>query len=221
MNILLIDDELDFCLQARDYLEKFGHQVTIETTGSKAYAVFEGIAPSIVIVDVDLGLTSTDGRTICAEIAKSDSYIEGKVGIVMISGHYIAPNDEVLGFQVGADNYLVKPFELSQLLARVNALGRRFSSRVVDELHIDDDLTIKIAAREVWFQGVQVNLSKLEFNVLLFLAQPTGTTRTKSDLLQSVWGTSHIEEGAIATDRYVKTVYGVGYKLMSSDKADA
>jgi len=96
MNILLIDDELEFCQQARDYLEKFGHQVTIETTGTNAYAVFENTSPSIVVIDVDLGLSSLDGRTICAEIAKSDPYIEGKTGIIMISGHYIAPNDEVL-----------------------------------------------------------------------------------------------------------------------------
>lgn len=235
MNILLVDDELEFCTQAQEYLQKHGHNVVIETVGTNALAKFSESRPSVVILDIDLGQQGIDGRSICAQIANSKEYQSGELGIIMISGHFVGANDEVLGFQLGADNYMVKPFELNQLLARIDAIGRRIISKNQDEINLNDSLVINTAAREVTVDSQLINLSKLEFNVLSYLAQPAGTTRTKADLLEHVWGTSHIEEGAIAKcvsllrrklcpddpDRYIQTVYGVGYKLLNTDRCDA
>jgi len=171
-----------------------------------------------------------DGRAICARLAQSAEYLEGRLGVLMISGHYIAPNDEVIGIELGADNYLTKPFELSQLSARVKAIARRVQANLPESIVIDEGLTIYFNRREVVCNGELCALSKLEFNVLAYLARSPGMARTKAELLENVWSTPHVEEGSIAKcmsvlrrklspmepERYIQTIYGVGYRLKST-----
>lgn len=227
MKILLVDDEREFCHQVKTYLQDRHHTVHTEDNGNLAIERFEATLPDIVVLDIDLGLRGIDGRAICSQIAQSTHYRQGKLGIIMISGHYIAPNDEVLGFEVGADNYLIKPFELAQLGARIDALSRRLSTTRADTLININGLIVDTYAREVTRNNSIVELSRLEFNVLAYLLARPGQVITKTDLLENVWSTPHVEEGAIAKcvsllrrkispgepDKYIKTVYGVGYRI--------
>lgn len=229
MKILLVDDEAEFCIQAQQFLQSEGHEVYVETNGDYALNRVAELLPDVVILDVDLGLSGVDGRAICARIAQSSEYREGRLGVLMISGHYIAPNDEVIGIELGADNYLVKPFELAQLSARVKAISRRVQANLPESIAIDEDLIIHFNRREVICAGEPCPLSRLEFNVLAYLARSPGMARTKAELLENVWSSPHVEEGSIAKcmsvlrrklspmepERYIQTIYGVGYKLIS------
>ena len=116
----------------------------------------------------------------------------------MISGQHIATSDEVMGIELGADNYLTKPIDLSQLLSRIHALPRRLVTKQPSILCLDDNLVMHLDSREVYLSGELINLSRLEYNVLAYLARPSGLVRTKSDLLENVWSTPHVEEGSIA-----------------------
>jgi len=227
MKILLIDDEVEFAAQAQTFLTAQNFSVVVESNAVRALHLVDQLSPDIVIIDVDLGHKEIDGLAISAKIAASDEYQSGNRGIIMMSGHYVAPSDEVIGFEVGADNYLIKPFDLSQLSARINALGRRLSYLEPNELRLNNTMTVAFDSREVWLSGNPVSLSRLEFNVLAYLGKPPGVVRTKSELLENVWSTPHVEEGAIAKcisilrkklsneepEKYIQTVYGVGYKL--------
>jgi len=231
VKILLIDDEHEFCLQVKTYFESVNDTILVESNGLRAMSQFNSFKPDVVIVDIDLGLREIDGRAICAEILKSEHYGNGSVGIVLISGHYIAPSDEVLGFEIGADNYLIKPFELSQLGARIQALARRFQFGKKNSLLKSGDLEVDTSARTLSVSAQEVKLTKLEFNVLECLMIHSGEVLTKTQLLEKVWRTPHVEEGAIAKcvsilrrkmspnepERYIKTVHGVGYRFFQHD----
>jgi len=232
MNVLIIDDEIGFCSQAKDYFSGRGVKLTTESCGDKAFATISETNPDIVVLDVDLGLRGTDGRGICAQLSRTSRYVQGSLGIIMISGHFIEPNDEVIGLEIGADNYLTKPFELDQLYARVVALGRRLGAQDSNSLDLGNQMTIHFDKREVLFQGTLVPLTRLEFNVIDYLAHPPDTVRTKSDMLENIWKTQHIEEGAIAKcisvirkklspdtpELFIQTVYGVGYRLKGQEQ---
>jgi len=235
LNILLIDDEREFCHQVKNYLDARSHAVQTESNGLIALDRYNHLLPDIVVIDVDLGLRELDGRAICAEIAKSSHYLSGKLGIVMISGHYIAPSDEVLGFEIGADNYLIKPFELSRLAARIDALSRRLKVRKDCGVVTAGELVVDTNAHTVEYRQKTVNLSRLEFKVLAYLISNSGQVRTKAQLLENVWETIHVEEGAIAKcvsilrrkifaeepEKFIKTVHGVGYRFVNTDNNDS
>lgn len=228
VNVLLVDDESAFCRQASAYLISDGYRVTAECDARQAISVYETVDPDIVVLDVDLGLQSLDGRMLCSSITKTPRFKEGAVGIILISGHYINSGDELAGLTVGADNYLIKPFKLSQLSNQIFALSRRIKRTLNVEIMTFGELSINLASREVMVNNTAIDLSRLEFNVFCYLAKSSGTVRTKSDLLEHVWGTLHIEESAVAKcvslirkklmlddpEAYIKTVYGVGYRFV-------
>lgn len=229
--ILLVDDEETFCRQAGAYLESEGYQVVMECNADLILDLYQKIDPDIVVLDVDLGHNLLDGRMLCASIVKTARYQQGSVGIILISGHYINTGDELAGFIVGADNYLTKPFELSQLAIRVSALSRRIHRLPVSRQLTSGSLSIDLDSREVRIGNTTIQLSKLEFNVLAYLAESPGTVRTKSDLLESVWSTTHVENTAVPKcislirkklapgnpDGFIKTVYGVGYRFVGDE----
>jgi len=227
----LVDDEDAFCRQACSYLESEGYTVELQRNADSVMKSYYEFSPQIVVLDVDLGVKNLDGRMLCASIVKTEHYQRGGVGIVLISGHYINPGDELAGFIVGADNYLTKPFELSQLAVRVDAIVRRLNHSGDNNQIVSGDLLIDRDSRIVRIGDNVIELSKLEFNVLAYLAESPGTVRTKSDLLEQVWNTPHIEDSAVAkcisllrkklsaedSEAYVSTVYGVGYRFVSTN----
>lgn len=231
LKILVVDDEERFCRQAKSFLSIDGHLVLTECDGKHVMQRLNEFEPAVVVLDVDLGSPDIDGRTLCSLISKTQPYVRGELRIILISGHYIDPGDEISGFKAGADNYLIKPFEMAQLAARVEAISRRINTcSELNVLEIDEHLSINIPGRIVTMDDVVLDLSRLEFNVLCYLAKSPGVVKTKSDLLEKVWSTTHVEDSAVSkcisllrkklsksnSDLYINTVYGVGYRFVKT-----
>jgi len=230
-SILLVDDEISFCRQAQVYLSAEGHDVHTLSDGNEVLNSVQKIEPNILVLDLDLGLTDTDGRLICSEISQTEIYRQGRLGIILISGQYIKSTDELLGYSAGADNYLVKPFDMSQLCVRIEAVYRRLTRGSAGTPNTGD-LSIDFDRREVRIQGNEIRLPKLEFDLLAFLIKADGAVCVKGDLLEYVWRTVHVEEGAIpkcvsllrkrlsryTEHQYIENVFGVGYKFVPDNK---
>lgn len=231
LNILLVDDEETFLRKASAYLSHSGHIVTAEGNAEDVIAQYTRLSPDVVVLDVDLGHPRIDGRTLCATIANTERYQLGHVGIILISGRHINPGDELAGFSLGADNYLIKPFQLSQLSIRISALSRRLTHSVLTAEVKIGDLFLDLEKRKASVSGSPLQLTKLEFDTLAYLAKSPGVVRSKHDLLKHVWSNVHIEYGAVSksisilrkklmptnANAYIKTVYGVGYQLIGED----
>jgi len=226
-SILLVDDEISFCRQADVYLTSEGHDVHTLSDGKEVLNSVQKIKPDILVLDLDLGLADTDGRLICSEVSKTQIYQQGLLGIILISGHYIKSTDELFGYSAGADNYLVKPFDMSQLCVRVEAVFRRLSGASIVAPNTGN-LSIDFDRRVVKIKENEIRLPKLEFDLLAFLINANGAVCVKCDLLEQVWGTIHVEEGAITKcisllrkrlskyteHQYIENVFGVGYKFV-------
>lgn len=228
-SVLLIDDEETFTRQTLEFLEPEGFSVYTENNGHEALNTINRINPDVLILDVDLGLNDTDGRVICQQVTQTERYQQGRLGIILISGQYINPADELFGYGAGADNYLTKPFKMAHLTARIHAVLRHVNRHKTAEPYRSSFLSVDFEKRTVHVSDVPIDLSKLEFDLLAYLIRADGRVCVKSELLEEVWGTMHIEEGAIAKcisilraklakaspHRFIVNVHGVGYKYDS------
>jgi len=222
--ILIVDDEPELRSMLRQYLSREGFDVAEAATGSAALDAVSSIEPDLVLLDV--GLPDTDGFEVLRTLRGTSD-----VPVIMLT----ARDDEidrVVGLSVGADDYVVKPFSPRELVARIHAVLRRGSggARGGDETLRFVALTIDVAAREVHSNADLVDLSALEFDLLLALAQRPNRVFTRAQLLERVWGWDYfgvdrvvdVHVGNIrkvlgddATDpRYIATVRGVGYKFI-------
>ena len=181
---------------------------------------------------LDLRLPGMDGLEICRQLRAKGKYTP----ILMLTAKS-TELDRVLGLEIGADDYLTKPFSVMELVARVKALLRRFdastgysSSKQNENLKFDD-LEIIIEERKVIFEGNEIELTAKEFDLLLFFASNPEKAYKRSQLLDQVWGYGHVGyehtvnshmnrlRGKIETDpnnmKYIKTIWGVGYKFIA------
>lgn len=226
-NILVVEDEPDIAelvaLHLRD--EKF--RVTVASDGHEGMR--QAFARRWDLVLLDLRLPGPDGLAICQALRANDCYVP----ILMLTSKS-SELDRVLGLQLGADDYVTKPFSVSELVARVKALFRRIDavsasvenrteSLAIGDLHIDP------ARHEVQLDRRRVELTAREFDLLLHFARHPGQVFSRAQLLDSVWGfghegyehtvNSHINrlrskiEPDSSHPRYIVTVWGVGYKL--------
>lgn len=220
--VLLVDDELWVRKLVRGYLERAGFSVTTAATGLEALAEFEARPPDLVLLD--LMLPGMDGLEVARRIRE-----KSKVPIIMLTARS-TEDDRVMGLELGADDYIVKPFSARELEARVRAVlrraeGRPGEARVVQAAGIRMDLD----RREAWVDGRPVELTALEFDLLAFLVQHPGRAFTRLELLEAV-RSSAFSSFERAVDSHIKrlrrkvepnpeapsrilTVYGVGYKL--------
>jgi two-component system alkaline phosphatase synthesis response regulator PhoP len=220
--ILVIDDEPKIVKQARDYLERGGFQVLAAADGKTALAVARHERPDLVVLD--LNLPQMDGLDVCRALRR-----ESDVPIIMLTAR-VEETDRLIGLELGADDYITKPFSPRELVARVRAVLRRVQGGVhqpglirVGELEID------IHGHCVTRAGQAIHLTRTEFNLLAILAQHPGQTFSRAQLLDRVHGVrydgfdrsidAHIKnlrrklEPDPVEPRYVLTVYGVGYKF--------
>ncbi len=220
--ILVVDDDPWVRKLVRGYLEQAGFAVTVAASGGEALAEFGAHPPDLVVLD--LMLPGMDGLEVARRIRSSCS-----VPIIMLTAR-ATEEDRVVGLELGADDYVVKPFSARELEARVRAVFRRAESgaserRVVEAVGI----RIDIERREAWVDGQPVELTALEFDLLAFLVQHPDRAFTRLEILEAVRGSSFASfERAI--DSHIKrlrkkveptpeaptrivTVYGVGYKL--------
>lgn len=219
--ILVVDDDKNICQLVRMYLEKDGFEVVCAYDGGSAVEEFNRLNPSAVILDIMLPVLS--GMEVLKEIRKS-----ANTPVIMLTakGETI---DKVLGLELGADDYVVKPFEPKELIARVKAVLRRSGSSTVDNKEISfPDLNINLDTYELHLGGKQVELPPKELELLFFLCSHANHVFTRDQLLDKVWGYDffgdsrtvdvHIKRLREKLEDYsdkwqLKTVWGVGYKF--------
>ncbi|MCU7878703.1 MAG: response regulator transcription factor [Candidatus Thiodiazotropha sp. (ex Lucinoma borealis)] len=227
--VLIVEDEPDIAHLVQTHLTDIGCEADIAGNGAAAMSLFKKGGYHLVILD--LMLPDTDGLTLCRTMRTSPDY----VAILMLTAKS-TELDRVVGLEMGADDYLTKPFSVPELLARVKALFRRMealsdnsSDRVKQETIEWGGLLVDVEKRSVKIDGSPVDLTAREFDLLLFFARHPGRVFSRIQLLDKVWGynhdgyehtvNSHINrlrakiEADPAAPRYVLTVWGVGYKF--------
>ena len=225
--ILVVDDEARLVKLARDYLEKAGFRVLSAGDGNTALAVARREKPDLVVLD--LGLPGMDGLDVCHALRR-----ESDVPIIMLTAR-VEETDRLIGLEIGADDYITKPFSPRELVARVRAVLRRVQGglRQPGRLRVAD-LEIDLEGHRVTREGAPVQLSRIEFNLLAILAQHPGQTFTRAQLLDRLHGyaydgfdrsiDAHVKnlrrklEPDPAEPRYVLTVYGVGYQFNNAER---
>ncbi len=219
--VLVVDDDVNICELVRLYLEKDGYQAFIANSGSEAVESFRKLAPNLIILDIML--PGMDGWQVCREIRKISN-----IPIIMLTAKG-ETFDKVLGLELGADDYMVKPFEPKELVARVRAVLRRYEHKDSDEQEIVyPNLVINKSNYTVKANEREIELPPKELELLYYLASNPNKVFTREQLLENVWGFDfygdsrtvdvHIKrlreklEGA-NQNWQLKTVWGVGYKF--------
>jgi len=221
-SILVVDDDPTVSDVVRRYLERAGYAVTLSADGHDALAAYERNRPDLVVLD--LMLPGLDGLEVCRRLRSSAS----GVPIVMLTA-LGEEADRVLGLQLGADDYVTKPFSPRELVLRVQSVLRRASVRPdpVPETLSDDGLEVDVARRVARLDGVELALTVREFDLLVFLMRHPGRAFKRAELLEAVWGwtfgdqstvTVHVRrlrekvEADPANPGRILTVWGVGYR---------
>ena len=220
--IMVVDDDPNIAQLVKLYLEKEGFEVTVETRGDDAVAAFQKNPPSLMLLDIML--PGMDGLTVCREVRKIS-----QIPIIMLTAKD-ETFDKVLGLELGADDYVTKPFEGKELLARIKAVLRRAApaGESKDMLSFPG-LTISLEKYEVYYQGKLVEMPPKELEVLYFLASHQNRVFTREQLLEQVWGFDfygdsrtvdvHIKRlreklpGCEQLGWQIRTVWSVGYKF--------
>jgi DNA-binding response OmpR family regulator len=219
--VLVVDDEVKIARLVRDYLTEAGFEVTLAANGPAALAAARSQRPDLVILD--LGLPGMDGYDVTRSIRAQSS-----IPIIMLTARS-EETDRIVGLELGADDYVVKPFSPRELVARVKAVLRRVGGEVATEIIRIMDLVIDLPHRKVERGATRIELTTTEFELLRILASSPGRVYTRGQLLDSIRGVS-FESYERAIDAHVKnlrkklepepgrpvyviTVHGVGYKF--------
>lgn len=221
--ILLVDDDPNIRHLVNLYLEKEGFEVEMADRGDTAVEKFKTFAPNLILLD--LMLPGMDGWQVCREVRKTSN-----VPIIMLTAKD-ETFDKVLGLELGADDYMVKPFDTKELVARIKAVLRRFQNAdapASKELSFPG-LTINIGQYTVTYMGKELEMPPKELELLYFLASHPGMVFTREQLLEQVWGYDYFGDSRTVdvhvkrlreklTDGekmgwQIKTVWGVGYKF--------
>ena len=220
--ILVVDDEPKIVKLARDYLQRQGYQVATAADGPMALAIARREKPALVVLD--LNLPGMDGLDVCRALRRDSG-----VPIIMLTAR-VEETDRLIGLELGADDYITKPFSPRELVARVRAVLRRARGDLQAPYLIRaGDLEIDLAGHRVTRNGEALELSRTEFNLLSVLAQHQGQAFSRAQLLQRLHGVAfdgyersidaHIKnlrrkiEPDPGNPSYVETVYGVGYRF--------
>src|SRR5258706_5158609 len=222
--ILLVDDEPSIIQLARLYLEREGFRIQSVNDGAAALDVVAREGPALVVLDVML--PKLDGFEVCRRLRTSNS----PTAILMLTARD-EDIDKILGLELGADDYLTKPFNPRELVARVKAILRRGERKQDDAAPIHlGDLTIDPARREVRLaSSLSLDLRTQEFDLLLALAEHRGLVLSREQILQKAWGfdfygqtrtvdvhVAHLRKKIEKSNVKIETITGVGYKLVVS-----
>jgi DNA-binding response OmpR family regulator len=223
--ILIVDDEPEIVRGLEDNLRFEGYETLAATDGTQALAVAASEAPDLVLLDIMMPKLS--GWDVCRELRRRG--IDVPVIMLTARGEEV---DRVLGLELGADDYVTKPFSLRELLARVRAVLRRPGPRHTGDELAFGDVRIHRRARRVFKSGKDVRMTRKEFDLLVYLAQHRGDVITRERLLDEVWGyerfptTRTVDTHVLRLRRkleadadhpaYIVTVHAQGYRLVSS-----
>ncbi len=221
--ILLVDDEPSILQLAQMYLEREGFRVRSVRDGESALTAVQREHPALIVLDVML--PKLDGFEVCRRLRAQDN----SAAILMLTARD-EDIDKILGLELGADDYMTKPFNPRELVARIKAILRRGDRKVPDgsqPVHLGD-LTIDPLKREVQIGAQNLELRTQEFDLLLTLAGQPGRVFSREQLLQLAWGfdyfgqtrtvdvhVAHLRKRLEASHVKIETVTGVGYKLVA------
>ncbi len=220
--MLIAEDDANIAVLLRLYMEKEGFEVSLASDGGEAMRLYRTIRPHIILLDVMMPVM--DGWQICSEIRR-----ESDVPIIMLTARG-ETNDRITGLEGGADDYIVKPFEMREVIARVHAVMRRSLPQTIEDKKTVsyDKLLVNMESYQLIINGKAVEAPPKEIELLYFLASNPHKVFTRDQLLDQVWGFEysgdtrtvdvHIKrlreklEGV--SDKWMlKTVWGVGYKF--------
>ena len=221
--ILLVDDDPNIRQLVRLYLEKEGFDVTEADRGDTALKEFKAAPPNLMLLDVML--PGMDGWQVCREVRKVSN-----IPIIMLTAKD-ETFDKVLGLELGADDYVVKPFDAKELVARIKAVIRRYQNggESTEKELAFPGLTINMSQYTVTYMGKEMDMPPKELELFYFLASHPGMVFTREQLLEQVWGYDYFGDsrtvdvhvkrlreklsGGEAMGWQIKTVWGVGYKF--------
>jgi DNA-binding response OmpR family regulator len=219
--ILVVDDEKNIVQLARLYLNKEGFRVEAAYDGAQALEKAKSVRPDLVVLDIMM--PELDGLAVCRELRKSTNV---PIIILTARGDDV---DRIVGLELGADDYVTKPFNPRELVARVKAVLRRTTQEVPRQPVLEaEGLRVDLDSREVTIDGDQVTLRAKEFDLLTAFLRHPGVVLDRERLLQLVWGSDYYgdtrtidvhvawlrEKLAKAERVKIQTVWGVGYKLV-------
>lgn len=216
--ILVVDDELDIALLIKDVLEDEGFSTTAIDSSKKALELVQKEKFDLILLDVMMPEMS--GTTLCTKIREITSspiiFVTAKTSTL----------DKLLGFEVGADDYITKPFIIEELVARVKAHIRRNNRVEVSNIIKIGDIEINLDSYEVYKNNNLIDLSTREFELLAYLMKNAGIVLSKEKIFNSVWGENYGDIGTVAVhikslrnkldpeEKYIKTIWGLGYKFI-------
>ena len=178
--ILMVDDDVDLNALVTEYLARFGHRLVTVTTAARGMAELRRERPDLIILDIML--PDTDGLTLCRKIRA-----EFDVPIIMLTARGEVA-DRVLGLELGADDYLSKPFEPRELVARIQSVIRRSADRVSPEALVADGLRLEKDTRRVSLDGNDIDLTTMEFELLSVLMESHGRVLSRNRLIERLRG---------------------------------
>lgn len=224
--ILVVDDDRNICELLRLYLEKEGYSVAIVNDGEQAVAAFRDFQPAMVLLDVMM--PKLDGWQVCREIRR---FSETPIIMLTAKGETF---DKVLGLELGADDYVVKPFDAKEVVARIKAVLRRSGGAVSEPLKEVrfDKLAINLTNYELKVNGEPVDTPPKELELIYHLASNPNRVFTRDQLLDEVWGFDYYGDSrtvdvhvkrlrekleGVSEKWALKTVWGVGYKFETKE----
>lgn len=219
LKVLVVEDDRKMSEIITDYLETDGYEVLAARDGAEALALFDH--ENIQLVLLDLMLPGLDGWTVCRRIRERSNVL-----IIIISARS-EEDDKLLGYELGADEYITKPFSPKVLLAGMKALLKRNSMEHIPEGIIRRrEITINKEAYSVTLSGMELQLTAKEYELLLLLAENPGKAFRREILINTIWGYDYYGDGRVvdtniktlrkklgSCSRYIHTVIGVGYKF--------
>ena len=219
---LVIEDDVNIAELLMLYLEKDGFEVSIAHDGGKGIAMFNEVSPDLVLLDIMMPVM--DGMQVCREIRKTSS-----VPIIMLTAKG-SVGDKVAGLDIGADDYITKPFEVKELLARIHAVMRRSETDNTpkEKKLCYDKLIVNLDSYELIVDGKKVDMPPKELELLFYLASYPNRVFTRNQLLDDVWGFEYFGDSrtvdvhikrlrekleGVSPQWSLQTVWGVGYKF--------
>ena len=223
VSVLIVEDDCNIADLLKMYLEKEGYAVTVAHDGAQGLAKYHTVKPDLVLLDVMMPVM--DGWAVCRTIRA-----EAQTPVIMLTAKS-ETDDKVQGLRAGADDYITKPFEMKEVLARIEAVLRRTAGAPAEKKSrrlIFDKLIVDMDAFELTVDGKKVDTPPKEMELLFFLASSPNRVYTRNQLLDEVWGFDYFGDSRTVdvhvkrlreklegvSDRWgVKTVWGVGYKF--------
>ncbi|MFP4698239.1 MAG: response regulator [Eubacteriales bacterium] len=218
--ILIVDDDKHIADLIALYLNKEGYETKIVNTGKEALSIFHAFEPNLILLD--LMLPSISGYDVCKELRKIS---ETPIIMLTAKGETF---DKVLGLELGADDYIVKPFDTKELVARVKAVLRRYQPKEQSTKQIAyNNLSVNLSNYTVLYNNNKIEMPPKELELLFFLASNPNQVFTREKLLDKIWGYEYIGDTRTVdvhikrirqkikptSEWGIKTVWGIGYKF--------